>query len=233
MSTSILSTSWAGKLLTIFSVRTSLTPRSTQASIIPEYCASTPPKKVDFCIYIDPSNNPPSPSSTISAQSAFERCRGELPGRVFNFTDFVPLDQRPIALSIETKKPSEGFDGAKLQLGVWQMAHWSFLRHLQYLAETSSKEDPTISALPLFIPGIIIQGHNWHLIITTLEEQKTFFWQKVLIGSTSSTKGIYQIIYVLHVLRRWVEDTYWPWLRDIVLRGWARPEITGNMVRPV
>lgn len=49
-----------------------------------------------------------------------------MPGKKFNYTDYDPLEERPIALSIETKKPSEGFDAAKLQLGVWEMAHWSF-----------------------------------------------------------------------------------------------------------
>ncbi|KND86218.1 hypothetical protein TOPH_09160 [Tolypocladium ophioglossoides CBS 100239] len=193
----------------------------TTAAIMPEYGTPSPSKKVDFCIYIEPEIDFSWASTSPSSIASF---RDTLPGRVFNFTDFVPLDQRPIALSIESKKPSEGFDSAKLQLGVWQMAHWAFLRHLVEKRSAQVKAadcavDARSYGLPIFIPGIIIQGHDWHLIITTLEGQQTLFWQKVVIGSTSSSKGIYQIIRTLHILRQWASDTYWPWLRDLILQG--------------
>lgn len=45
-----------------------------------------------------------------------------MPQDILNFTDFAPLDGRFIAISIETKKPSENFEAAQLQLGVWDRA---------------------------------------------------------------------------------------------------------------
>lgn len=152
--------------------------------------------------------------------------RDTLPDGILNFTDFVPLEKKPIAFSIGTVKPSEGFDSAKLQLGIWQMAHWSFLRCLaerltaEAQAETEGGEKAHGSTkLPPFIPGIIIQGHEWYLNFTTLEGEQTLFWQKVAVGSTSSARGVYQIVHILQALRQWVKDEYWPWLRDVILRG--------------
>ncbi|KAH7009956.1 hypothetical protein EDB80DRAFT_838956, partial [Ilyonectria destructans] len=199
--------------------------RSTTAAITPTYGKPSILKKVDFCISVEPENDESLKATTAtSTQPAILRFRDTLPDRILNFTDFAPLEKRPIALSIETKKPSEGFDSAKLQLGVWQMAHWSFLRYLaerpiaeaQAEAEGGEKTDGSIK-LPPFIPGIIIQGHDWHLNFTTSEGEQTLFWQKVLIGSTSSAKGVYQIVHILQVLRQWVKDEYWPWLRDVIL----------------
>ncbi|KAF4453346.1 hypothetical protein F53441_3974 [Fusarium austroafricanum] len=121
-------------------------------------------------------------------QDTISHWRRDLPEPVINFTDATPLAHRPIAFSIETKKLSAGCDGAKLQLGIWQNAHWTFLRHLaQITDEMCTAAEKTAAAgpetdqqdkntgdestaqkafeLPTFIPGIIVQEHFWHLII--------------------------------------------------------------------
>lgn len=71
--------------------------------------------------------------------------------------------------------------------------------------------------LPDFIPGIIVQGHDWDLVITTTDGQQTQLWQKVTIGTTNTSKGIYQIVYALQILRQWAQDVYWPWLRALII----------------
>ncbi|KAH7115341.1 hypothetical protein B0J13DRAFT_514709 [Dactylonectria estremocensis] len=195
---------------------------TTTAPIISEYHASVPPtKKVDFCVYIDPCNDDSNKSVSIIAA-----LRDTLPCAVFNHTDHYPLRDRPIALSIETKKTGEGWENARLQLGVWQAAHWNFLRHLLGLAQRRSRvatgpgHDSVLQIdslqLPDFLPGIIIQGHDWHLVITSPEGKKAVLWQKVTFGSTSSSKGIYQIISTLQLLRKWARDSYWPWLKQVL-----------------
>ncbi|KAF5963453.1 hypothetical protein FBULB1_13385 [Fusarium bulbicola] len=189
-----------------------------QASLIPDYTNSSVSKKVDFGIYIEPSNDLER-SAQESVEDTISRCRKDLPGTVFNFTDATPLAHRPITFIIETKKPSAGFDGSKLQLDIWQNAHWTFLRHLAQIASdrctvteetagvgleametvqehTNTGDGPKAQKtfnLPNFIPGIIIQGHLWHLIITTPQDRKTMIWQSIGMGNTQSTKGIYQI----------------------------------------
>ncbi|RYC78182.1 hypothetical protein BFJ63_vAg18944 [Fusarium oxysporum f. sp. narcissi] len=232
---------------------------STQAGLIPEYTHSPFAQKVDFSIYIEPGND--SDPSESDSPDAIERCLRDLPDYAFNFTDFVPLERRPIALSVESKKPSEGFDRANIQLGVWLSAHWTFLRHLREISSDkvmasakqktatqqeaaiqpplTAEEDAMVTSqdetnlelssakdnvfnLPSFLPGIIIQGHSWYLVVTTMGGQRTNFWHKVDIGNTQSTKGIYQIVCVLHLLRSWVEKTYWPLIYNMVTKGWPK-----------
>jgi hypothetical protein len=88
----------------------------------------------------------------------------------------------------------------------------------QDLMEPATKPKKTFD-LPTFIPGIIIQGHMWHLIITTPQDRKTMVWQSVCIGTTQSTKGIYQIVYILQLIREGVKSKYWPLIRNIVSAG--------------
>ncbi|KAG6042230.1 hypothetical protein E4U41_002573 [Claviceps citrina] len=224
---------------------------SMPAGLMLRYSNSTILKKVDFAIYIEPGNDLDRIAPDDTPMDAINRCLEDLPGKVFNITDFEPLSKRPIALSIETKKPSAAFDSAKLQLGVWQNAHWTFLRHLRDMssqkckeaaelqrATTIQQEESTATgtapatataeqnvsfALPSFIPGIIVQGHQWYLIITTPEGRRTVLWQSAMFGTTQTTKGVYQIVCVLHLLRQWVRDPYWPLIRDMVRAGWPRP----------
>ncbi|KAF4443458.1 hypothetical protein F53441_11422 [Fusarium austroafricanum] len=228
------------------------------AAILPQYQPRTPgaSKKVDFCVHINPKNDRGS-----SAAAAIKQLINYLPGNVFNFTSFQPLCEQPIALSIETKRPTEGFNVAKLQLGVWQAAHWMFLNTLvetqqqnlkdkqlreqaeaQRLAAIEQQDsqqspqntlrleqpdtllpasqqqllDPRFN-LPDFIPGIIINGHEWWFTVTTMEESRVKFYEKVALGSTKGTKDIYKLICSLQILRHWVDQTYWPWLQELVL----------------
>ncbi|KAM5354566.1 hypothetical protein ACJ41O_001213 [Fusarium nematophilum] len=150
----------------------------TTASILPAYLFPlSPPKKVGFCGYIDPANDP----SPEVITSKIAHLRQTMPGKSINHTNFHPLRHRPIALSIETKKPGEGWDGATLQMGVWQPAHWSLLRNLTNRSRASDRRLQTLQGsegrppdeaaadamgplaqreLPQFLPGIIIQGHD-------------------------------------------------------------------------
>lgn len=107
---------------------------------------------------------------------------------------------------------------------VWMAAHWQFLRQLVSLrqrAQELTTANEKVWNLPDFIPGIIIQGHDWHLIITTPEGEKTVFWQKKNLGDTSSSMGIYKIIYNLQLLRQWAQEEYWKWMRELLL-DWPR-----------
>ncbi|KAM3542188.1 hypothetical protein ARSEF1564_004932 [Beauveria bassiana] len=191
----------------------------TTATIMAEYGNPTLTKRVDFCVCIEPEND----ASAPDFPSAAARARAVMPRRIVNFTDFAPLYDCFIALSIETKKPSENFDAARLQLGVWEMARWSFLRALETagrIGAAATDEAPgattATSRLPAFLPSIIVQGHEWILLVTTTEGERTVLWQKVIIGSTSSSIGVYQIVRALQYLGRWARDVHWPCLRALV-----------------
>ncbi|KAH8657295.1 hypothetical protein BGZ61DRAFT_371520 [Ilyonectria robusta] len=196
-------------------------PCST-ASILPNYLPPySPSKKVDFCIYLEPAREPTSDTSQLAAtQSLIQTARVHLTGNVINHTDYYPLRQRPMALGIETKKTGEGWDSAALQIGVWHVAHWDLLTELSRTDtqdETVSDARPQKARLPEFLPGLIIQGHDWYLVVTTREASQTILWTKLTIGTTSNVMGIYQIILGLQVLRRWAQYNYWPLFRQLIM----------------
>lgn len=86
----------------------------------------------------------------------------------------------------------------------------------QYQGNTEEvKQQQQEYRLPAFLPGIVIHGHDWHLGLTTADGQQQT--TVVAIGDTASARGVYQIVFVLQVLRRWVVDEYWPWLRGVML----------------
>ncbi|KAF4451960.1 hypothetical protein F53441_5136 [Fusarium austroafricanum] len=169
-------------------------------------------------------------------EAALRPLRGCQMSQLFDFR-LSPLSDNPIAVSIETKKTGEGWENARLQMEIWMAAHWQFLRKLLDLRQRAANEPSSMKQaegvnapsseadkvwqLPKFLPGIIIQGHDWHLIITTPEGEKTTFWQKQSFGDTWSSKGIYKIIYNLQLLRKWAQDEYWAWLRELLLE-WPR-----------
>jgi hypothetical protein len=181
-------------------------------------------------MYINPKVDQGSEISQI-----IDDVRNILPEASFNHTNMSSLCDKPIAISIETKKTGEDWEKAKLQMEVWMAAHWQFLRNLIKLRQRAAKELSSIRQaegdltsnpektwqLPDFMPGIIVQGDDWHLIITTPEGEKTIFWQKKSLGNTSGSKEIYQLICNLQLLRQWALDRYWAWLREL-LQEWPR-----------
>ncbi|SCO92822.1 uncharacterized protein FRV6_16950 [Fusarium oxysporum] len=180
-------------------------PCST-ASILPDYLPSLKiAKKVDFCIYIDPAyDQKHSGSSTLISSMCDRMVDGSI-----NHTDYTPLAERPLAVSIETKKLGENWNKATLQMSVSQAAQWNLIHEIT-VPGTRPNE-----ALD-YIPGIIIQGHNWFLVITTREGKKTVFWNKLDLGATDTIEGIYKLVYGLQVLREWARETYWPAFRNRV-----------------
>ncbi|KAH6973872.1 hypothetical protein BKA56DRAFT_108283 [Ilyonectria sp. MPI-CAGE-AT-0026] len=200
---------------------------SPTASIIQEYHRSVSrTKKVDFCIYLEPSVD----NSYPEAEDDIDRLSMTLRGEVINHTDFYPLRNRPIAMSIETTNPDESWEKAMLQFGVWESARWAFLRYLFDKYEDQVAQDeaaqghqgytpappPSLSRLPEFLPGIIVQGHDWNLVITTQQGERTILWQRILMGTTMNPKGVYQIVCCLQLLRQWTQDTFWPWLKEVI-----------------
>lgn len=133
---------------------------------------------VDFCIYLDPTGMKDS-----DAAARIEEVRKHLPEMMINHTVNDSLRHRPIALSIETKKPGKGDDNAALQIGVWHSAQWNLLRSMgndKRHGEGSAEGDAVASISGgggcrgvSFLPAIIIQGHEWNFAATTRKNGTT------------------------------------------------------------
>uniref|UniRef100_A0A8H7N1N3 PD-(D/E)XK nuclease-like domain-containing protein n=1 Tax=Bionectria ochroleuca TaxID=29856 RepID=A0A8H7N1N3_BIOOC len=181
---------------------------ASSASIIPEYHQpAVKGRKVDFAIYIDPTNDP----DRAPTNEAITNLRRKLPKGALNHTDYHPLRCRPVAFSIESKRTGENWEVAKLQLGTWLSAQWQFLQRLVELRQKAA-----VSKRGDGDAGHGVAGHDWYLILSTREKSQTIVWEKASIGSTADALGVYKITYMLQLLRRWAQDTYWPWLRGVM-----------------
>ncbi|KAI0469904.1 hypothetical protein GGR56DRAFT_661653 [Xylariaceae sp. FL0804] len=218
----------------------------TSAGIIKQYLAmEAPSKKVDFVICLQPKDaaerartmarpteSAPSPTSAAAAAAEAARLR-EAAARIdklceaspflsINHTDSPPLLLRPVAVSVETKRPVGDANEANLQIGTWQAAQWNKLIELIEDREDRSADDDVADPLSTleFLPGIIIRGQDWYFVATSRaadNRKKTILWREERIGSTGDVVEIYAIIYVVQLLKRWVSHDYWPWYQREVL----------------
>lgn len=160
-----------------------------------------PSKMVDFCVFYRPGKG------SAEEQAIDDICQTR-PAQSINHTDLGDFCKRPIALSIETKRPNVDRDNATLQIGTWQSAQWRSLRH--------NRSRPLKSIE--FLPGIIVQGHDWQFVASILDENgKSVLLKGVRLGGTESELAIYSLLLGLRRLRRWILEDYWPMFISDVL----------------
>ncbi|KAH7240346.1 uncharacterized protein BKA55DRAFT_519745 [Fusarium redolens] len=184
---------------------------------------SSTAKMVDFCLYLNTTDS-----------YALQALGRRTPTLTVNHTDFAPLQLSPIVLSIETKRPGKELDAAQLQMGVWHAAQWAFLRSVIGLTpqpltaeeevQRKQKANDVLGQLG-FIPGIIVQGHRWLFVFSTLEGDKTVLWTERQFGTTQSILDTYAVVAGIRELARWVRDVYAPWFRANVLAGFQPTEV--------
>ncbi|KAG7403374.1 hypothetical protein Forpe1208_v016565 [Fusarium oxysporum f. sp. rapae] len=199
----------------------------TTAPIIRDYLPPrTAEKRVDFCFFIDPSCDP-------SYKPRIETLVKSLPEMSISHTSYGPLRVRPTTVSLETKRPGNDFDGAILQISVWQSAHWVMLRSLlgrtwpgKQACGLSRKDYANKSLRELgALHGIVIQGHDWIYVATSpefvneegRESTRTQLWLYEPIGRTNTAFGVHKVSAFLEFLKTWSLQTYWPWYKRYFL----------------
>ncbi|KAH6867792.1 hypothetical protein B0T10DRAFT_534094 [Thelonectria olida] len=170
------------------------------------------PSAVDFSLYLAPSHK-----KAPSPQVLQALCQKTTTFSV-NHTKLTSLQLRPIILSIKTEGSGLPLHGAELQMGTWHAAQWSFLHSALLFprGRTMAQANRALSRLP-FIPGVIIHGHRWLLVLSTREGTKTIFWTDRQFGSTQSIMETYQTVAGLRQLIAWAETVYLPWFIDEIL----------------
>ncbi|KAH8651967.1 hypothetical protein BGZ61DRAFT_374933, partial [Ilyonectria robusta] len=159
-------------------------PFSMSASITGEYRINRAAgARVDYAIFVNPDYD-----TGVQVHDAIERLQRAMPEKSVNHTAFFPIRNRPISVSIETKRASSSQDKALLQIGIWQSSQWKLLANLA--------GPEAVQKLP-FIPGIVVEGYDWKLAATTIEGQKTALYTKILLGTTETPLGIYFIVAAL------------------------------------
>ncbi|KAK7414184.1 hypothetical protein QQX98_006970 [Neonectria punicea] len=185
--------------------------------------SSSPIKMVDICVYASLDKD----DATSAAIAEFSRTTRT---ETVNHTDFMPISTRPLVLSIDTKKPGVHWDTAQLQVGVWHASQWAFLQwavgqklqRAQGVPEEDGRAEFEAERLAIlsslgFIPGVIVQGHEWNLVLSTYENGKTKLWTKSPFGTTKDYLDIYAAVAGVRQLAAWARDVYLPWFKVNVL----------------
>ncbi|WQF90265.1 Putative PD-(D/E)XK nuclease [Colletotrichum destructivum] len=175
----------------------------THARIMKWYFPSVNSSRmVNFALAVNPRLDP-----DPRVMPAIDALWSRLVFGVVNHTNYDALRERPVAVSIETKRRGEQQSKAEVQMGVWHAAHWAFL---------ASHVKDRLATL-FFLPGLLIVGDEWKLVASSYVNGQTILFLDRSIGSTNSELGTLQIMAVLRRLRRWVEETYWPWYKREML----------------
>ncbi|KAK7429747.1 hypothetical protein QQZ08_003773 [Neonectria magnoliae] len=106
--------------------------------------------RVDYVLQLLPERDPTSNRSRDTPALDMAPC--------FNWTADRLLQQYPPAISIETKRYGGNAARGEQQLGIWHAAHWEF--------PLSRAGAEAVDELP-FLPGIVVRGPIWSLIVST------------------------------------------------------------------
>jgi hypothetical protein len=92
----------------------------------------------------------------------------------------------------------------KPQIAIWTDA---WLRRLTLIRGDNSN----IGRWPA-IPLLIAQGHDWHLLVVSKNDQNMTIREQIAFGSTRSYFDALKIVAVLHWLFEWAETVWRLWL---------------------
>lgn len=105
-------------------------------------------------------------------------------------------------MNVETKVPSKSWTNGKAELGIWIT---SLLSRLRLLPEYDRiKPQPARSLAIPAMPLVIVQGHDWHLLIVSQTSAplalKPTVGQKIDMGSSRNCFDAYKVVAILHLL---------------------------------
>ncbi|KAK3052449.1 hypothetical protein LTR09_006303 [Extremus antarcticus] len=142
-----------------------------------------------------------------------------------NPTFYEALRFSPLACSVETKLDGGNWDDAKTQIGTWASAQIS---HLQGLLRTVQRHTGSAGAdgsayvhamdsMPA-LPFFIVQGRSWHFLYLQVMAERAVLWENIVVGDTTSPKGLHQVITALLEIMDWAEKVWRPWTLWVIDR---------------
>ncbi|KAK2804829.1 hypothetical protein FQN51_001471 [Onygenales sp. PD_10] len=170
-------------------------------------------KKVDAAVVLSTSNTEVRPLD--------EEIVTRHPELHFSQSDDATMSRLFQLAAIEVKSPDGSYYGASMQMALWLAAGLEKVRLLRAEAVATGDEEAAESNL-LPYPGIAVVGQAWYLHLATKKADGTVVihgpW---MMGDTTNLWGIFRLMAALETIRTWGESTYYPWLRDRILKPLA------------
>ncbi|KAM0364329.1 hypothetical protein ACHAPK_010716 [Fusarium culmorum] len=116
----------------------------------------------------------------------------------------LEIEDAEDTFSIETKRYGGDIAKGEQQLGLWTAAQWEFLISISNIEAIKELD---------FIPGVVVNGETWSLVIMTRTGVRTNVHKGIPFGNTGTVAGVFQVLAGLQKLRAWTLDTLWPWYK--------------------
>ena len=118
----------------------------------------------------------------------------------------------PIGVGIGAKRAGEGGEKADAQLSVWACATLNRMRRLQ---AQFGKAQTAVAELPL----LLVQGATWLFRVATMDVSGAIYvWHHpTVLGTTTSVKGVCQVVAAVQILADWMENQWKPWYTANIL----------------
>lgn len=176
---------------------------------------------VDFAIAIKPLHSKLEGDKKAAAE--INLLRNKLPLGSINHTNYEPLLESPIGVSVETKKDGSGDKSSTFQAVTWQRAQWKQLLGIVQPRHFRARGN-------VFLPIFFVHGSHWSFAATALEDGEVVLYRGAKLGSLGSTDtpySTYKVIYGIQLVLQYVQNHYWPWYKEAVLGISAEVEMGG------
>ncbi|KAI0391276.1 hypothetical protein F5Y17DRAFT_470921 [Xylariaceae sp. FL0594] len=166
----------------------------------------------------------------------------------YDFFDSVePVDILRPVITVLSVEPSVHWNAAEIQMRIHHARLWASLRrravkrktsttldeddnnNTNTTDETKNEHDTDLLSQVPFIPGIIAQGHEWHLVLSTYEDgggngngkknKTTTLFTASQFLSTQECMDAYSVVAGIRRLAAWARDVYIPWFTSHVDPG--------------
>jgi hypothetical protein len=118
-------------------------------------------------------------------------------------------------INIKIKGPMKSWTNRKTQIAIWTDALLERLKLLYWNNQHGKlNEQPSLKAPPL--PILIVQGHEWHLLIVTKDLDKMIIREQIGFGNTRTCFNAMKVVAALHWLMDWAERVWRPWFMSLL-----------------
>ena len=163
--------------------------------------ADLPRRVIDYAYTLQPDS---------AIKQAWRALKPVSPAVTKTWNHTLHVRKEPIVINIETKAPHKSWTDGKAQIAIWVDAWFQRLRLLQGCAQ-ADLQFPTHPLRPPALPLLIAQGHDWHLLIVKLQDEKMVIRDQVAIGSTRNTFDAMKTLAALHWVIDWAQSVWRPW----------------------
>lgn len=160
-------------------------------------------KKVDFVVGLEPDDR-------LRRRICHELSLHPPESGSLNQTSQPSIRHVIIFFTLETKPPSTGGEQADVLLATWGYAGFT---KLHQLLDTAGRGGEPLPVMPL----LSAHGHHWNLSAMRETGGENHVLGKLLLGTTETIQGIFQLIKALDLLVHWGNTEYRRWYFTNVL----------------